>query len=129
MLFLIAIFMIIFSILNIYSPRKTKLVSLMLLLLILVLFIGNNDNPDYLGYLRDYENIENNSFKEFVFSSGYPGFNFLQFISYNIGFNYNMFVLLVSLIGYGLIVNTIKFLVSMRIMFFSYILYIPFFLT
>ena len=109
MLFLIAIFMIIFSILNIYSPRKTKLVSLMLLLLILVLFIGNNDNPDYLGYLRDYENIENNSFKEFVFSSGYPGFNFLQFISYNIGFNYNMFVLLVSLIGYGLIVNTIKF--------------------
>ena len=109
MLFLIAIFMIIFSILNIYSPKKTKLVSLMLLLLILVLFIGNNDNPDYLAYLRNYEKIENNSFKEFVFSSGYFGFDFLQYISYNIGFNYNMFVLLVSLIGYGLIVNTIRF--------------------
>ena len=127
MIYIIAFFLCLFSVLSIYSNREIKLLSIFFLLFLIVIFCGNNENPDYVGYKFKYDSIKNHNATDFIFSDPYIGFNILQFISHAIGLNYQEFLFIVALLGYALIIDTLHYFhANMSYVLLLYLFY-PFF--
>ncbi len=127
MIYMIAFFLCLFSVLSIYSNREVRLLSIFFLLFLIMIFCGNNENPDYVGYKFKYDSIKNHNATDFVFSNPYIGFNMLQFICHAIGLNYQAFLFIVALLGYALIINTLHYFhANMSYVLLLYLFY-PFF--
>jgi len=127
MVYIIAFFLCLFSVLSIYSRREVRLLSIFFLLFLIVIFCGNNENPDYVGYKFKYDSIKNHNATDFIFSDPYIGFNILQFISHAIGLNYQEFLFIVALLGYALIIDTLHYFhANMSYVLLLYLFY-PFF--
>jgi len=127
MVYIIAFFLCLFSVLSIYSRREVRLLSIFFLLFLIVIFCGNNENPDYVGYKFKYDSIKNHNATDFIFSDPYIGFNILQFICHAIGLSYQQFLFIVALLGYTLIIDTLHYFhANMNYVLLLYLFY-PFF--
>ena len=127
MIYMIAFFLCLFSVLSIYSNREVRLLSIFFLLFLIVIFCGNNENPDYVGYKLKYDSIKNHNATDFIFSNPYVGFNMFQFVCHAIGLSYQQFLFIVALLGYTLIIDTLHYFhANMNYVLLLYLFY-PFF--
>lgn len=117
MLYFITVVVLIISLINI--ARKNKKYYLLLLLLLLI-FAGNDFNADYLLYERIYNNFS--EYNKFEF-----GYNFLIKIANFMGIKYQGFIIIISLIGFLLIIKALKDKSNINYVLFCYALY-PFLL-
>lgn len=118
MIYLITISVLIICIISIARRKKSYY---LLLLLLLLIFAGNDFNADYLVYERVYNNFSEYSKFEF-------GYGFLMRIARFIGINYQGFIIIISLLGFLLIIRALKkYKANLNYILFCYSLY-PFLL-
>lgn len=90
--------------------KNSKIVFIMIFLLLWVLIGLSVANPDYWNYKVVYDNINDETFlnsKDVVGLANESGFRLLYKIFYNLGFNYQMFLVIYSFAGLFLISKAI----------------------
>ena len=93
------IFVYILNIINLFLKKNKGIIANVMILLLWILFFGNYNNPDYGVYYTSY------STQKVINDLGY--LKLTEFF-YNIGWSYEQFLMLFSLIGFLLIKSTIK---------------------
>lgn len=86
-----------------FTKRHNKFIAFVLLLFAWILFWGNTLNPDYLLYKEIYCSNAN-----YITNNLEIGYILIIKIFNFLGFNYQIFLLIISLFGFILINNTIK---------------------
>ncbi|ANU27548.1 EpsG family protein [Planococcus versutus] len=103
MLYILSIVLVLINLLYAFVKKKKNSLSFGLMLLAWILFWGSYNNPDYSVYQSIY-----NSKGEYTTDSLEYGFITLIKLFNIIGFNYEMFLMTISLLSFYLIHSTVK---------------------
>lgn len=100
---------IVYSILLLFNgcfgfwKKHCKMIAFLTFLFFWTLFWGNTDNPDLMNYMYQYNNVLNTSSVNTEI-----GYYFITKCFARLGFSYQWYIAIVTLICYGIIFNTIK---------------------
>lgn len=123
------IMMMVVLILNMFCAflkKYNRIIIILTVIFIVLLFSGSYNNPDYLVYLNEYSNdYKNNLF----FSNKEYGFYYITRFFYLLGFSYNQFLVVLTIVCFALITTTVRTFIknNSSLFFVLYIIY-PFFL-
>lgn len=123
MLYIFSVILVLLNLLYGFSKKQNKFILFTLILLAWIIFWGSYINPDYDVYLSIY-----NSNGEYTTNSLEYGFILLIKIFNLLGFNYEMFLMTVSIVAFCLIHTTVKrFVVNYHYVYAFYFVF-PFFM-